>query len=291
MCLHCSFPEPHFPNTVCEPYYSMYSPDRVELEATDIDWSGHPFAHYVQSQSSGYDSYSEQQRREILAIYLAQITFVDKAIGALLDAIRQNGIEDRTIIVFTSDHGDFAGRYGLIGKTKAFYEPLIRIPLIVAIPGRPSGQRIGANISNIDVMPTIADALGLESPSRVQGKSFLQLIDGKRQTHRDAIYAEVGTPQPPPASLPIAQFPAYNKKRQAEDGVFWFIEYTTRGRAAMIRKDHWKYCFYTGDTDELYNLKEDPFELNNLADVSAHSARKEQLRNALLEWILSAPMT
>jgi arylsulfatase A-like enzyme len=289
--LHCSFPEPHFPNTVCEPYYSMYSSDRVELEATDINWSGHPFAHYVQSQSSGYDAYSDEERREILSIYLGQITLIDKAIGALLDSIRHSGIEDCTIVVFASDHGDFGGRFGLVGKTKAFYEPLIRIPLIVAIPGRPDGQRISASVSNIDVMPTIADFLGLGSTDRVQGKSFLPLIDGNTQTHRDTIYAEVGTPEPPPPPMPIAEFPTYNSKRKARDGVFWFIEYTTRGRAAMIRKDNWKYCFYTGDTDELYNIADDPLELHNLADVSEHSARKEQLRAALLEWTLSAPVT
>jgi hypothetical protein len=140
-------------------------------------------------------------------------------------------------------------------------------------------------------MPTIADFLGLGSTDRVQGKSFLPLIDGNTQTHRDTIYAEVGTPEPPPPPMPIAEFPTYNSKRKARDGVFWFIEYTTRGRAAMIRKDNWKYCFYTGDTDELYNIADDPLELHNLADVSEHSARKEQLRAALLEWTLSAPVT
>lgn len=289
--LYCSFPEPHFPNTVCEPYYSMYSPDQVQLEGTGIDWSEHPFAHYVQSQSSGFDAYTEEEKKRILAIYLGQITFIDKAIGALLDTVENFGLAEKTIIVFASDHGDYAGRYGLIGKTKAFSEPLIRIPLIVAIPRQPQGKRVGADVSNIDVMPTIADALGLGYSGRVQGRSFLELIEGGRQTHRDAIYAEVGTPQQPPPPMPISEFAVYNRKRVALDGVFWFTEYTTRGRSAMIRKDNWKYCFYTGDMEELYDLGSDPFELHNLADSPEHSDRKEQLKTDLLQWALTEPVT
>jgi len=289
--LHCSFPEPHFPNTICEPYYSMYSPDQVQLEGSDIDWTGHPFAHYVQSQSSGFDAYGEEERKKILSIYLGQITFIDKAIGMLLDAITHHGLEDETIVVFTSDHGDYGGRYGLVGKTKAFSEPLIRIPLIVFIPGRLRGQRAAANISNIDVMPTIGDVLGLEYSGRVQGMSFLPLIEGEKQAHREAIYAEVGTPQHPPAPIPMSELAEYSRNRVDQDGVFWFIEYTTRGRSAMVRKDNWKYCFYTGDKEELYDLGSDPMELNNLADAHEYSAKKAQLKADLLQWALTEPVT
>jgi arylsulfatase A-like enzyme len=289
--LHCSFPDPHFPNTVCEPYYSMYSPEDVELEAAEMDWSGHPFAHYVQSQSSGFDTYTIEERKRILAIYLGQVTFIDNAIGALLDDLEQRGLMEKTLIVFTSDHGDFAGRYGLIGKTKAFYEALIRIPLIMAIPGQPHGQRTSANCSNIDVLPTLAEGLGMQSSAQVQGESFLPVIAGRKKTHRDVIFAEVGSPEAPPPPVPTAEYGDYNRQRVASDGVFWFCEYTTRGRAAMIRQDPWKYCFYTGDKEELYNLATDPFELHNLADDNRYAAKKEQMKSALLAWALTEPVS
>lgn len=288
--LHCSFPDPHFPNTVCEPYYSMYSPDKVQLEATDIDWTDHPFAHYVQSQSSGYDSYTDEERRKILAIYLGQVTFIDKAIGELLRSIEKQGFMEDTIIVFTSDHGDFAGRYGLIGKTKGFCEALIRIPLIIAIPGRKPGKRIQANISNIDVMPTIAEALGLGCPVKVQGYSALPLIEGRKKTQRENIFSEVGSPELPSPPMPFSVFPAYNRQRIEKDGVFWFCEYTTRGRSAMIRNEKWKYCFYTGDKDELYDLEADPCEVRNLvASVEFYEIR-EQMKKSLMEWLLTEPL-
>jgi arylsulfatase A-like enzyme len=286
--LHCSFPDPHFPNAVCEPYHSMYAPEQLELEAADIDWSGHPFAHYVQSQSSGFDCYGAAERKRILATYLGQISFIDTAVGAVVDALEGRGLLDRTLIVFTSDHGDFGGRYGLTGKTKGFQEVLIRIPLVMVIPGCPPGRRIGADVSNIDIMPTVGAVLGLRHPPKVQGRSFLALCAGRAQTHREAIFAEVGTAEPPPPPIPIPEFAAYNRERRARDGVFWFTEYTVRGRSAMIRQDGWKYCCYTGDQDELYELANDPYELRNLADHGEHAGKKAELRTALRKWSLES---
>ena len=287
--LHCSFPDPHFPNTVCEPYYSMYPPENLELENPDMDWSGRPFAHFVQSQSSGFDTYTEDERKKILSAYYGQIHFIDEAVGALIDAVEERGLSEKTIFVFTSDHGDFAGRYGLIGKTKGFHEALIRIPLVIAIPNEKQVSESHAEISNIDVMPTLAEVLGLKQPDSVQGRSFLRVIRGEANTHRRAIFAEVGEPRPPPPLIPIDEFSAYNCRRQEDDGVFWFIEYTTRGRAAMIRKDGWKYCYYTGDQEELYHVEDDPAELTNLASVDEHAEMRDNLKSALLEWALSEP--
>lgn len=287
--LHCSFPDPHFPNVVPEPWFSMYGPAEMALEGCEIDWSGHPFAHFVQSQSSGYDSYTEAQRRRIVATYCAQVSLIDKAVGMLLDHLGGRGLLERTVIVYTSDHGDFGGRYGLIGKTKGFHEPLVRVPLLLRIPGVPAG-RCRAQISNIDVMPTVWDALGLPLPEPVQGRSFLPALRGEAAAHREAIFAEVGQPEPPPPPVPLADFSAYNRLRRETDDIFWFIEYTTRGRAAMIRRDGWKYCYYTGDCDELYDLAADPLELHNLATDSALADTRERLRDELIEWLLAEPV-
>jgi arylsulfatase A-like enzyme len=92
----------------------------------------------------------------------------------------------------------------------------------------------------------------------------------------------VGVPGLPPAPIPKADYPAYNKKRSAED-MFWFIDYTTRGRSAMIREDGWKYCFYNGDMEELYHYSEDPLELKNLAAEPAHQERKAAMKKKLFD--------
>lgn len=287
--LHCSFPDPHFPHAVCEPYYSRYAADAVALEAADVDWHDHPFAHFVQSQSNGYDRYTAAERRQILALYYGQIACVDDAVGAVLDAVADRGLTERTLVVFTSDHGDFGGRYGLIGKTKAFYEPLIRIPLLIAVPGLPPGLRIRTPISNVDVMPTLAEALGLPIPDQVQGRSAWPVLTGRRAAQRTTVVAELGGAEWPPPPMPHADFPAYNAARKARDGVFWFCEYTTRGRAAMIRRDQWKYCCYAGDTAELYDLAADPMETRNLAGAPELAQIRDELKAALHAQIPNAP--
>lgn len=284
--LHMSFPAPHWPNFVCEPYFSMYMDqlDEISLAGMDeIDWDSHPFAHFVQSQATGFDNYTKEERRKILAIMYGQITFIDKSVGRLMEALRKQGIYDETLVVFTSDQGCFGGQFGLPSKTKGFYESLIRVPFILKLPGdHQRGRVTSAQISNIDVMPTLLEYAGIQVPEALDGKSFLSvLLDGK-DVHRTEVYAEVGRPAMPPAPFSKEQFAAYNAYRSHTDG-FWFIDYTTRGRCAMIREDGWKYCYYNGDMEELYYFEKDTLELENLAYHPAHQERKEAMREKLMQ--------
>ncbi len=288
--LYFSFPDPHWPNVVCEPYYSMYNPEDIKLEALDIDWDEHPFKHYVQSQAYDYPAYSEADIKRILATYYGQISFIDKAVGMLLSRIKELGLEEDTLVVFTADHGNFGGRYGLVGKTGGFYEVLVKIPLIMKIPGMQGNTVVKAQISNIDIMPTIFECLDLPLVEGVQGKSFFDIIMRQKASHRDEVYAELGTPEFPPPVMSKEEFRVYQKERLKKDGIFWFIDYTTRGRAAMLKKGNWKYCYYVGDREELYNLKDDPWEMINLANNKLYRNQKEELKNHLLDWILTEPM-
>ena len=284
--LHMSFPAPHWPNIVCEPYFSMYRDqlDDIKLPGMNsIDWDTHPFAHYVQSQATGFDTLSVNDRRKVLATMYGQITFIDKQVGRLVQSLKEHGIYDNTLILFTSDQGCFGGQFGLPSKTKGFYESLIRVPLIIKRPGdRNLNRKTEAQISNIDVMATLMDYVGVDYDEKIDGISFLPVLKGKSDAHRTAIVAEVGLPQLPPDPIDKADYQAYNRKRAAED-MFWFIEYTTRGRCASIKKDGWKYCYYNGDMEELYHIAADPLELNNLATLSEYKDRKEVLKKELFK--------
>ncbi|MFS0726690.1 sulfatase [Paenibacillus sp. 1P07SE] len=292
--LYCSFPDPHWPNVVCEPYHSMYAPDLIEeLDGLDIDWSSHPFAHYVQSQVNGFDSYSAEQRKHIIAAYYGMITYIDKAVGMVMDAIERQGLAEETIIVFTADHGNFAGRYGMIGKTKAFYDCLLRIPLVMKAPGLAGGGlRRQAQLSNIDLFPTLFELIGLPTGSDVQGVSFADVLRGSKDEHRTEIFAEVGMEEPPPPPLDnLADFAEFAREQAAARGTRWFLDYTVRGRSACIRKNGWKYSYYTGDREELYDLENDPKEICNLAADPRYGAKLSELRAALMEQLLLAPLT
>jgi arylsulfatase A-like enzyme len=151
------------------------------------------------------------------------------------------------------------------------------------MPGdSPRRKVIDANISNIDVMPTFLEYAQVEHTAAIDGKSFLKVVKGETEIHRETIYAEVGRPVMPPAPISKKAYPAYNAFREATNG-FWFIEYTTRGRCAMIREDGWKYCFYNGDMEELYHYEEDPLELENLAYHPDHQERKKVMREKLFQ--------
>lgn len=289
-CLHLSFPDPHWPNLLCEPWFSQYDPMTLPpLEAWPMDWDGHPFKHFVQSRACEYDRYSEAERRRILATYYGQCSYIDDAVGQVLIRLHQLGLDQNTLIVFAADHGNFAGRYGLIGKTGGFYDALVRIPCIIAGPGLPAGRVASGAISNIDLAPTLLDLLQLPALPAAQGRSFLPLLRGETESHRDAIFAEVGAPKYPPPPLDRATYDAYNRARCARDGWFWFVEYASHGRAAMIRTEGWKYAFNTNDLDELYHVAEDPLELHNRASDPTCTARRQQLRDRLMEWLLTAP--
>ena len=282
--LDMAFPAPHWPNIVCEPYFSMYKKElaKISLAGMDeIDWEKHPFAHYVQSQCAGFDTMSKEDRRKLLAVMAGQITFIDQSVGRLVDALKKAGVYDNTIIVFTADQGCFGGQFGLPCKTKGFYESLIRVPFIVKMPGDNQLHRVTtAQIDNIDVMPTLLEAAGVKFNGDIDGRSFLPVLTQKKDEHRTVIYSEVGEPGLPPAPFPVKDYPAYNKKRSADD-MFWFIEYTTRGRCAMIRENGWKFCYYNGDMEELYNYAKDPLELINLATNPECKERKDAMKKKL----------
>lgn len=288
-CLLTMFGDPHWPNVAPEPYYSMYYLDEIQLEADPMDWEGHPFKHFVQAQAYDWQDFPIEEKKRILATYYAQVTFCDAMIGRVMETLERRGLANNTIVLFTSDHGSWGGRYGMVGKTSGFSEALIRIPACIKIPGL-EPRTLNQQISNIDVLPTLFEYAGLEVPSGIQGRSFKRIIDEKSDaSHREAIFAEVNEPVNPPSMIERAEFKSYDAARRERENMFWFSEYIRKGRCIMVRKDGWKYCYYTGDCPELYDLAADPLELKNLAEDPAYASKRNELQCVLIEWQLNAP--
>ncbi len=283
--LLCSFPDPHWPITVCEPYFSMYNQNDMELEYEDTSFENKPFEHFIQAHVNGYDKYSAEEKKRILSIYYGMISYIDDSIGMLIQTLKQNDLYDNTLIVFTSDHGDFGGRYGLVGKTKAFYEPLIRIPLIMKLPGCQSVVSTNAMVSNIDILPTIFDYLNLPIASSVDGSSFLDAFFDSSYIHRQTVFAEVGIPVDPMPAYSASDFPKLKAEGEAQYGAFWFIDFTGKGKAVMIKNQRYKYCRYFDRAEELYDLYHDPGEQHNLANTEDYFSIKDQMKNMLIDYL------
>jgi arylsulfatase A-like enzyme len=160
--------------------------------------------------------------------------------------VRQSGVEEETLVIFTSDHGDCVGAHRFNQKT-VFYEESVRIPLIVRWKGKTGGAS-SDNLINIgiDILPTMFDCAGIEQPRRLPGRSLLPLV--------------LGQAEPPWREYLVSQ------NNLSQTGVVDGIKPTMEGR--MVRTDRYKYCLYAhGNRREaLYDLQEDPLETVNLAE-------------------------
>jgi arylsulfatase A-like enzyme len=190
-----------------------------------------------------------EQHRRWRAHYYANITLIDEGIGKILDALTATGALDRTLILFTSDHGDALGDHGLPYKS-FFYESMAHVPLIARGPGVTAGQRCPSLVSLLDLVPLIYRTCGVEPPPTLQGLDLFPLLANPAATLRDAVFSE------------------------------------TMGRA-MVRDERYKYAHYADGDSELYDLADDPTELRNLAADPAHAAEAARLRALLVEHFLA----
>ena len=176
-------------------------------------------------------------------------------------------------------------------KCAAFYDCLVQVPLIVhGVPELPAGWS-EAPVELVDLFPTLLQAAGVEAPTHINGRSLVDVAAGRIAPRKDS-YSEVGSLQPlPPGGARAALQDAlagvsYDRPLQelplVESGTFFL----SRGR--MIRTPEWKYTHYVDDIHELYDLRNDPWELNNLAGRPEHHEQEEALRVRLLERVVAA---
>ncbi len=188
--------------------------------------------------------------RTLQAAYYAMIKLIDDVLARILDALEETGQRERTVIIFTSDHGEMLGDHGLIQKGCRFYEGLVRVPLIFSLPGHfEQNLRSDALVGLLDKAPTLLELAGLEIPDRMQGMSLLPILRGEVSPdhHRDFVRCEF-----------------YDALDQP-DGTF----------ATMYRDRRYKLVMYHGHTHgELYDLEADPGEFENLWDVSSAQSLK-----------------
>lgn len=248
--LTCSYSAPHAFWVAPEPYYSMYDRNKVPIPPS-----------YNQCPQLYESSIARRLgkllgidgMREYIAIYYGMVSMVDWNVGRLLQAMRELGIEDKTLVIFTSDHGDMQGAHGMTGKSApACYEEIIRVPLIIRYPKRiPAGTVVDTFVSSVDIMPTILDYVGLPIPNGIHGCSLRPFIEGQVDGDRDAFVERTG-------------------KR-------WFQR--------MIRTRRWKYVYRSTGLHELFNLVEDPYEMHNLISEPKYRTIVKQLHARLRDWM------
>jgi arylsulfatase len=222
------------------------APDELDISSPIVPRTPSPGG--VDEPSSG-----GRDDRTLQAAYYAMIKLIDDQLGRMLLALADSSQRDNTVVIFMSDHGEMLGDHGLIQKGCRFYEPLVRVPLILSWPGHfAQGLRSDALVELLDVMPTLMDLAGEAAPSRVQGRSLVPIVTGTADAthHRDFVRCE------------------YYDALDQPDGSF----------ATMYRDERYKLNVYHGhNLGELYDLQADPWEFDNLWDCADHQGLKMQL--------------
>lgn len=272
--LWSSFFDPHPQYLVPEPWDTMYDPDELTIpELVPGEHDNNP-PHFKKTQEEkpdfsylnegagwnhGYHSHlfyqygdrfrlTEEHRKKIVAVYYGMVSLMDKYIGKILDKLEELGLADNTIIVFTSDHGHFFGQHGLQAKGGFHYEDLIKVPFIVRYPGHvPAGQQSDAIQSLVDLAPTFLSFTDQKIPFHMTGVDQREVWLGKKSSARDHAVVE------------FRQQPTAIHQRTYVD-------------------QRYKITVYCNQTyGEIFDLENDPKELNNLWDNPDYKDLKAEL--------------
>jgi arylsulfatase A-like enzyme len=264
-CLSVSFKAPHGP-------WQRYAPKFAkDFEGVDIPCRGNVTLAEAERQPAFLRASlaneqglrmlkNPEERNKLFHQYYRLIEGLDECVGKLLQELQQRGLAGNTVIVFSSDNGHFSGEHGFFGKW-FMHEESLRVPLIICDPRAPAtrrGQTSEALALNIDIAPTILDLAGLPAPAVMQGKSLLPVTPVREEFFYEHLYPH--GPKPP-------------KHIEPSEGV---------------RTRDWKYILWvdqTGpDREELYNLRDDPLEMKNLATDPSHHKQLIELRKRCLAY-------
>jgi arylsulfatase len=211
-----------------------------------------------------------EEYRSIKQRYLGLVTLVDQNIGAILDCLERCDLTDNTIVVHTSDHGDSLGAHHLFGK-ETMFEEAARVPFLVRLPGQTRSKIIQQPVSHIDFIPTLLDLLGQPSHSQCAGKSLLPLIR-EEGVPPENIFMEWA-----PNRTKIKKGTSLARRRAIKRAV----EESTR---TVVSPDGWKLCLRDKDSNELYNLTDDPLETRNLYSVRQYASVISRLAGEIHRW-------
>ncbi|MBD3230780.1 MAG: sulfatase-like hydrolase/transferase [Candidatus Lokiarchaeota archaeon] len=289
-CLYIALNFPHPPYTVEEPYFSLYDRDKIPDPIPPQSEDKPEFMRLMRKRYN-LEKLSISDFKEIKATYYGMISRVDNQFGQVIEKLKEIGRYENSAIFFFADHGDYTGDYGLTEKwPNAFQDCLVNIPLIVKLPNIKQKKHINHElIQSIDIFPTIMEIARIKTPYTHFGKSIIPLLKGEKQKHREMVFAEGGynlrEPQsfePPVSSQTMALMGIYYDKTNIPQDIP-----STVARSVMIRTKNHKLILRAAGKEELYDLRNDPNELQNLFYNEKYRALKNELKEKILYWYLN----
>ncbi|MFW5995854.1 MAG: sulfatase-like hydrolase/transferase [Halanaerobiaceae bacterium] len=247
--LTAGFFAPHFPLACEKKYWDLYWPGLADLPKNP-EPPPHPmykrFRHYFDLE----EPFSEEEIRRCRAAYYGLVTFLDDHIGGLMDVLSETGLDENTVVIYTSDHGEMLGERGLWWKN-SFLDHATRVPLIIKWPGAlPVGERRDAVASLVDLTATILDIAEFEKPDHIAGDSMLNLLQQGADGWKDTAFIE-------------------------------YLAHGTDRPQCSLRRGRYKLNYVVGEDNELYDLQADPEELNDLTQREGYEEVERELRQEI----------
>jgi arylsulfatase A-like enzyme len=253
---YVAFTSPHDPRTPPGKFSTMYDPKKITLPANFL--IKHPFDNgdlNVRDEQLLPVPRDPEAIKKDIALYYGMVSEMDAQVGRILETLEKSGLKENTLIVFAGDNGLAVGQHGLLGKQN-LYEHSIRVPMIISGPGVPVNKKTEGFTYLSDITPTIMDYMQVQRPSSVEGRSLLPVIQDPSKTVRSSIYNVYGH---------------WSRSIKTEDG-FKMIIYNVDGTL----------------TTQLFNLKKDPLEIQDLSKDPAYSEKIPQMRSLLKQQMTAA---
>ena len=251
--LFVSFTNPHDPFQTTQEYWDRYDdvyiqlPDHWNQDASTLS----PMNQWVQKHHDLWQPVDRDDALRSRRGYYGNCSYVDDKVGALLAELERLGLRENTVVFFGSDHGEMLGEHGMWFK-RTFYEGSANVPLIMSLPGgQHAGRVIDSTVSLLDVYPTLLDLAGADIPGDIDGQSLMPLASGAHKGRDEAFCEFYG------------------------DGVL--------APCRMIQRGGYKLVYTHQQKGELYDLDDDPQEMNNLIDSPDHAQVRDELLARLLE--------
>ncbi|WP_416896619.1 MAG: sulfatase-like hydrolase/transferase [Minwuia sp.] len=270
-CLHLSYIKPHWPYVAPDPYHRKYArTDVLPGNRGEGEGEAHPVVDAFRQHPESIEFRRDECRDTVIPAYMGLIEQIDDHLARMIDFLDRRGLLDDTVIVFTSDHGDYLGDHGL-GEKELYFEEALRIPLIVTDPSPEAdvsrGMVVEDMVEAIDLIPTLIELMGGEPAwQRLEGRSLAPYIRGHGPDGwRDAVFAEHDY------SLRHARLTLGLEPGET--------------RSWMVRTPRWKYVHHARFRPELYDLASDPLEQQDLGGDSGHASVCDDMELRLMQWM------
>lgn len=285
--LYINFLEPHMP--FFGPRDDQYNPNDIPLPANfhnppaedqHVKYQLIQQAYYERGHS-GLPLKTEADWHRMIANYWGLNSLVDTHLGTILNTLEECNLTSDTIVVFTSDHGDMMGSHQMLAKCVMF-EEAVRVPLMVRLPGQTEQRHISRPVGHIDIVPTLLDLMGQPVPGNLPGKSLKTEMTGGAEDMPEDVFIQFNSSETgilePYRGKPLPENLAHIASAETMEQAI------TDPLRTVVTPDGWKFTFSQLGQHELYNLRGDPYETNNLAFEPEMQAKVAELVDKIHAW-------